>query len=78
MTFKELAIGERFTWPMAPWDLWARPDVYTKVSSRRYQNASGMAHRVGTITVDVKLADDAPDEHWREDGDDTSMFMGGY
>jgi hypothetical protein len=81
MTFKDLEIGDRFVWPLAPWDIWARPDVYVKVSSRRYQNASGMAHRVGTVSVAVTRAEDiedVSDEHWREDGDDTELFMGGY
>ena len=81
MTFKDLAIGDRFTWPMAPWDIWARPDVYVKVSSRRYQNASGMAYRVGTVSVTITRAEDIEDvsrEHWREDGDDTELSMGGY
>ena len=81
MTFKDLEIGDRFVWPLAPLDIWASPYVYHKISARRYQNESGMSYRVGTVNVAVQFAEDvqdAPDEHWREDGDDTELFMGGY
>tara|TARA_R110000868_G_scaffold197718_2_gene443967 strand:- start:543 stop:665 length:123 start_codon:yes stop_codon:yes gene_type:complete len=40
-----------------------------------------MSYRVGTVSVGVYLAEDVQDvsdDHWREDGDDTELFMGGY
>ena len=81
MACEDLAIGDRFVWPLAPWDIWASPDIYAKISARRYQNGSGMSYRVGTVSVGVYLAEDVQDvsdDHWREDGDDTELFMGGY
>jgi hypothetical protein len=75
MTFRDLAIGDRFTFSPG---VWTFSRACTKISARRYLDSSGLEYRVGTITVGVKLADDAPDEHWREDGDDAELFMGGY
>ena len=78
MTFKDLAIGDRFTFSPG---VWTFSSVCTKISARRYLDSSGVEYRVGTIRVGVALIEDVqdvPDEHWREDGDDNELFMGGY
>ena len=62
MTFRELAIGDRFTFFPG---VWTFSRVCTKISARRYSDPSadpyyislaGTEYRVGTIHVGVKLA----------------------